>query len=71
MIDDQAPGEHPGSQTAPLHDDPTHTDSGAPTDEAHADVGDGTLVGSIPAGIGSEELEAIVKSNQPVEGGTS
>lgn len=30
--------------------DETHHHSGAPTDEAHAEVGDGTLQGSVPAG---------------------
>jgi hypothetical protein len=46
------------------------TESGAPTDEAHREVGDGTLVGSIPAGLSPEELCEIANSDQSVESGT-
>jgi len=35
---------------------PRHTEGGAPTDAAHQDVGDGTLTGSVPAGLSRDEL---------------
>lgn len=37
--------------------DKKHTDQGAPTDAAHQDAGDGTLTGSIPAGLTPGQLE--------------
>jgi hypothetical protein len=49
----------------------TQTPSGAPTDQAHKDVGDGTLVGSIPAGLSLDELQKIADNDQSVESGTS
>ena len=48
----------------------THTADGAPTDEAHRDVGDGTLLGSVPAGLSPEELRRIADQDQSVESGT-
>lgn len=48
----------------------TSTPSGAPTDEAHKAVGDGTLVGSIPAGLSLDELQQIADEDQSVESGT-
>lgn len=48
-----------------------HTPSGAPTDKAHKEVGDGTLVGSIPAGLSLEELQKIADDDRSVESGTS
>lgn len=49
--------------------DETHTDQGAPTDQAHQDAGDGTLTGSTPAGLTGDELlkQASGKSD---DGGT-
>lgn len=35
---------------------PTHTDQGAPTDEAHKDAGDGYSTGSVPAGLTADEM---------------
>lgn len=54
----------------PLASSETHTESGAPTDKAHLEAGDGTLTGSIPAGLSIEELQAIAKDDQGVESGT-
>ncbi|MBC7800345.1 MAG: hypothetical protein H7Z10_06970 [Gemmatimonadaceae bacterium] len=51
-------------------DEPTHTDHGAPTDQAHKDVGDGTLAGSTPAGLTSDQLAEQARSDKPVDGGT-
>jgi hypothetical protein len=48
----------------------THTESGAPTDKAHLEAGDGALLGSIPAGLSIEELREIAASDQIVESGT-
>jgi hypothetical protein len=33
-----------------------HTDQGAPTDATHQDAGDGSLTGSVPAGLTPEQL---------------
>jgi hypothetical protein len=59
----------PDPKAAP--DDPLHTPGGAPTNAAHAAVGDGTLTGSVPAGLTPEEMEAIANDDQRAEGGTS
>lgn len=48
----------------------THTADGAPTEQAHQDVGDGTLLGSVPAGLSPEELLKIADRDQSVESGT-
>lgn len=48
----------------------TQTASGAPTDKAHQEAGDGTLTGSIPAGLSLEELSKIAEDDQSVESGT-
>lgn len=40
----------------PEQPEPRHTPGGAPTDAAHQDVGDGSLTGSVPAGLTVEEL---------------
>lgn len=45
--------------------DATHGESGAPNDAAHAQAGDGTLQGSVPAG-GLADTDA----EKPVEPGT-
>ena len=51
--------------------DPAHTPDGAPTNRAHRDAGDGTLIGSVPAGLSPQEMEALANTDQPAEGGTS
>lgn len=48
----------------------THTDSGAPKDEAHREAGDGTLTGSVPAGLTPEELRKAAEDDETVEPGT-
>ena len=65
---DEAASESP--RGAPVASTETHTESGAPTDKAHRDVGDGALTGSIPAGLTPEELRAIAEEDQSVESGT-
>lgn len=48
----------------------THSESGAPTDEAHREAGDGSLTGSIPAGLTSDELRKSAEEDKNVEPGT-
>jgi hypothetical protein len=48
----------------------TQTPSGAPTDKAHEEAGDGTLQGSIPAGLSLDELQKIAEDDQSVDSGT-
>jgi hypothetical protein len=43
--------------------EPRHTDQGAPTDAAHQDAGDGSLTGSVPAGLTPEQLKQ--RAEQP------
>ena len=50
--------------------DKTHTDQGAPTDQAHQDAGDGTLTGSMPAGLTADELLKRASSGKLDDGGT-
>ena len=35
----------------------TNTPAGAPTDAAHQEAGDGTLTGSVPAGLTPDQLQ--------------
>lgn len=58
------------SDVAPPTSDSAHTGQGAPTDEAHQDAGDGSLTGSIPAGLTVDELMEQANSNKPSDGGT-
>jgi hypothetical protein len=51
--------------------DPAHTASGAPTDQAHRDVGDGTLLGAVPAGLTPEQMQEMANTDPLSEGGTS
>jgi hypothetical protein len=55
----------------PVASTDTHTRSGAPTDKAHLEAGDGALKGSIPAGLSIEELRQIAEEDQSVDSGTS
>ncbi len=50
--------------------DETHTGQGAPTDGAHQDAGDGTLTGSVPAGLTGDELMEQANSGKSDDGGT-
>ncbi|SHK16201.1 hypothetical protein SAMN02745194_04319 [Roseomonas rosea] len=61
----------PAPSPEPSTDDATHTEGGAPTDQAHEDVGDGTLTGSVPAGLSSEELRKLANSDKTDNSGTS
>lgn len=54
----------------PSADDPLHTKGGAPTNAAHRAVGDGTLLGSAPAGLTPEEMEELGSKDQLSESGT-
>ncbi|KKC24641.1 hypothetical protein [Sphingomonas sp. SRS2] len=60
----------PDDQLRPSTDDAEHTPAGAPTDKAHEAVGDGTLQGSVPAGLTPEELLKIAESDATDDGGT-
>ncbi|WP_338664074.1 hypothetical protein VQH23_02680 [Pararoseomonas sp. SCSIO 73927] len=60
--EDQSPAPGPGSDT--------HTKGGAPTNKAHEEAGDGSLAGSIPAGLGSEELRKLAEGGKTDDGGT-
>ena len=55
----------------PVASTDTHTSSGAPTDKAHIEAGDGALKGSIPAGLSLEELRKIADEDKSVDSGTS
>ncbi len=50
--------------------DETHTDQGAPTDEAHQEAGDGSLTGSTAAGLTVDELLEQANSDKSDDGGT-
>ncbi|MGK2911323.1 MAG: hypothetical protein ACSLE1_16205 [Sphingobium sp.] len=50
--------------------DASHTESGAPTNAAHEAVGDGTLTGSVPAGLTPDEMEDMANTDQSGEPGT-
>ena len=47
-----------------------HTAGGAPTDQAHQDAGDGTLTGSVPAGLGLEQLREAANNDKTDDSGT-
>jgi hypothetical protein len=51
-------------------EDSAHTEQGAPTDAAHQNAGDGSLTGSIPAGLTVAELMKQANSDKPSDGGT-
>ena len=51
-------------------EDESHTDQGAPTDQAHQDAGDGALTGSVPAGLTGDELLEQANSGKLDDGGT-
>ena len=48
----------------------THTSQGAPTDKAHKDAGDGSLAGSTPAGLTTDELRKQAGSDKTDTSGT-
>jgi hypothetical protein len=49
---------------------PTHTPEGAPTDDGHAEAGDGTLSGSVPAGLTREQLREEAEGDKTDNSGT-
>ena len=67
-------GSEDDAETAPSDvpapADGAHTEGGAPTDEAHQDAGDGTLTGSIPAGLSVDQLLEKAKGGRTDDGGT-
>lgn len=69
MMSDENPSQKVPDPPA-SDEDAAHTESGAPTNKAHSDVGDGTLTGSVPAGLIPEEMEALANTDQPGEPGT-
>ena len=54
----------------PSAGDRAHTEGGAPTDQAHQDAGDGTLTGSVPAGLSLEQLRKAANTKMD-DSGTS
>lgn len=54
----------------PIPQESTHTEGGAPTDDAHQEAGDGTLTGSIPAGLSVDELLKKAEGGNTDDGGT-
>ena len=61
---------HPIPDVSASEKDASHTTSGAPTNAAHEAVGDGTLTGSVPAGLTPEEMEEMANTDQSGEPGT-
>ncbi|MFC0385006.1 hypothetical protein [Muricoccus vinaceus] len=62
--------DKPDPAPKPAEGDETHTEGGAPTDAAHEEDGDGTLSGSVPAGLSSRELRELAESGKTDDGGT-
>lgn len=70
MADDKdRPAEDPNI-TPPRKPAPTQTPQGAPTDAAHREAGDGTLDGSVPAGLTADQLHERAKHGPRDAGGT-
>jgi hypothetical protein len=67
--------DKPAEESVPAAQEPgkkpaTSTPEGAPTDEAHREVGDGTLQGSVPAGLTADQLRKLAEGGQRDDGGT-
>ena len=58
-------------EAKPSAEDGAHSTGGAPTDQAHRDAGDGTLTGSVPAGLSLEQLRQAANSDKTDDSGTS
>ena len=58
-------------EAKPSAEDGAHTAGGAPTDQAHQDAGDGTLAGSVPAGLSLKEFSEAAKGDKTDDSGTS
>ena len=64
MTDTTPPNNDPSTEA-----DPTHTAGGAPTDQAHAEAGDGSAAGSTPAGLTVKELLEQAEHDTGADGG--
>jgi hypothetical protein len=60
-----------GPEAEPPAGDDAHTARGAPTDRAHQGADDGTLTGSVPAGLGLEQLREAANNDKTDDSGTS
>ena len=60
-----------GPEAEPSAEDDAHAEGGAPTDRAHQDAGDGTLTGSVPAGLSLEQLREVANTDKTDDSGTS
>jgi hypothetical protein len=60
-----------GPEAEPSAEGDAHTEGGAPTDRAHQDAGDGTLTGSVPAGLSLEQLREAANNDKTDDSGTS
>ena len=67
--DDRADKASP--EAKPSAEDGAHTAGGAPTDQAHRDAGDGTLTGSVPAGLSLKQLREAENNDKTDDSGTS
>jgi len=67
--DDHANKAKPGAEPSAEND--SHTAEGAPTDQAHQDAGDGTLTGSVPAGLSLQQLREAADNDKTDDSGTS
>lgn len=74
MADPDSKASVPAGTAGPAASGPggdnAHTGQGAPTDEAHRDAGDGSLTGSVPAGLTVSELEKQAEEGARDDGGT-
>jgi hypothetical protein len=61
----KATGEAAGQASTEAGSDTAFTPGGAPTDEAHQAAGDGTLTGSVPAGLTVDEMLDRAAKNPP------
>ena len=60
-----------GPEAEPSAEDGAHTEGGAPTDQAHQDAGDGTLTGSVPAGLSLKQLRESAVNDMTDDSGPS
>ena len=58
-------------EAKPSAEDGAHSTGGAPTGQAHRDAGDGTLTGSVPAGLSLKQLREAAKGDKTDDSGTS
>ena len=58
-------------EAKPSAEDGAHSTGGAPTDQAHQGAGDGTLTGSVPAGLSLKQLREAAKGDKTDDSGAS